>query len=578
MADVTGVGSKVSAAGTKSSYWSGKTKFEKLGNGTDFGQIVENTIKQQGYHKRRLESWKAEWVEKEKSLKELNTQMTTLATALEQLDSIGEFMGRKVSSSDSDKLTALADSTAPTSPYNVEINQLARNDIWTSTTGFSSVKDVVSATDSKISISCGGKTAKIDVPGGTTVEGLVKMLNATTELKDCVQIEAIKTGNEYRLKFSSLKMGEANRITFNPETTLAALAPASMKNLQQGCNSRIKIDGFPDGADNWIERDTNTITDGSKGLTLNLRKATSPGTVVVNVTTDTEMMIENARKFVEQVNVVRNSLKEMSKYNKETKTASVLSGNYGVQLASQKFKDVTATLGKGFASYDSSTGEGDKFNTLSTVGIKTETDEGSPNFGLLVFDEDKFKKALTENPDGVAQLFSADYVSDTSSPNFVIRSVIKGVTRPGSHEVSYVVSGGKLTSATINGKPAKISGWDITAQGTAASGMAIRVDNHTDGTYSGTAGIKAGKAVEMIESLKDMTNPKNGILNIIRENYRGIIKNIDKKLDYESTRLDNLEKTLKAKYARLDAVLSGYSGKMQMLQGQIAKLGNGSSK
>ncbi len=578
MADVTGVGSQVSAAGTtSSSYWSGKTKFEKLGNGTDFGQIVESTIKQQGFHQRRLERWKSEWVKKGESLDELNKQMKNLTSALEKLDSIGKFMGRKVSSSDSDKLTATADSTTPTSPYSVEVKQLARNDIWTSSTGFSSIKEVVSPTDTKISISCADKTVNIDVPGGTTVEGLVKMLNATLDLKDRIQVEAIKTGNEFKLKFSSLKMGESNRITFEPATTLAALAPASMKNLQQGQNAKIKIDGFPDGVDTWIERDTNTITDGSKGLTLDLKKPTSPGSVIINVTTDTEMMTDNARKFVEQVNIVRKSLKDLSKFNEDTKQGSVLSGNYGVQLASQKFKDITATLGKGFGSYDAATGEGDKFNTLSTIGIKTESDEGSPDFGMLIFDDDKFQKAITENPDGVAQLFSADYIPDSSSPNFSIKSLIKGVTNPGSHEISYTVSGGKITAATINGKAASISGWDITAQGTSASGMAVRVDNHADGTYTGTAGIKAGKAVEMIETLKDMTNPKTGILNIISDNYRGIIKNIDKKLDYEKNRLATLENTLKAKYARLDAVLANYGGKMQMLQGQIAKLG-GSSK
>lgn len=577
MADIAKVGSSVSApgAGTTSDYWSGKTNFEKLGNGTDFGAIVKNTVKQQGFHQRRLERWKSEWVKKEASLKELDTQMKSLSTSLGKLDTIGEFMGRLTSSSDSTKVTATAESTAPVSPYKVEIKQLAQNDIWTSTAGFTSDKSIVANNAGHISISCGGKTAEIDVPKGTTLQGLVKLVNATTELKDRVQMEAIKAGGEYRLKFTSLKMGEANRVTFNAGTTLPSLTTANMKNLQQGQNSKIKIDGFPDGADKWIERDTNEITDGSKGLTLNLKKATSPDSVIINVTTDTEKMLENAREFVKQVNVVRKALKNISKYNKETKEGSIMSGNYGVQLASQRFKDITTTVGKGFSNYNGATGEGDKYNTLSTVGIKTESSEGSPNFGMLVLDEEKFKKASKEDPNGVSELFSADYIPDTSSPSFTIKSLIKGVTKPGSHEVSYTVSGGKITSAMINGKPAKISGWEITASGTAASGMAIRVDNHADGNYTGTAGIKAGKTVEMIETLKDMTNPKTGILNIISENYRGIVKNIDKKLDYEKNRLAKLEQSLKAKYARLDKVLAGYSGKMQTLKGQLAKLGSG---
>ncbi|NDV26761.1 flagellar filament capping protein FliD [Desulfovibrio sp. JC010] len=576
MSDVGTVGAQVSAAKTTSSYWSGKTKFEKLGNGTDFGKIVENTVKQQGFHQRRLKNWKAQWVQKQKSLKELNTQMGELSTALKKMDSIGEFMGRKTSSSNEDYVTATADSSAPAAPYRVEVKQLAFNDIWTSKTGFAAENSVVSSTDTKLSISCGGKTANLDVPAGTTVQGLVKMLNATTELKGRVNVEAVKTANnDYRLKFSSLKMGADNCITFNSSTTLPCLQPASMTHLQQGQNSKIKIDGFPEGADKWIERDSNTITDASKGLTLNIKVPTSPKWVMINVSTDAEKVIENVREFVKQVNVVRKALRDIAKVNKETKEGAVLTGNYGVQLAAHRFKDITATQGSGFNNYDSSTGAGDKYNTLRTLGIETDTDQSSPNFGLLKIDEEKFQKAMKDDPEGVAKLFAADYEAGTSSPNFAVKSLIKGVTKAGSYEVSYTVSGGRVTSAFINGKAARISGWEITADDMAGMGMSIRVDNKNDGTYTGTAGIKTGKTIEMIETLKDMTNAKTGILNIISENYSGIIKNIDKKLDYEKERLDKLERSLKAKYARLDAVLAKYGGKMQMLQSQVAKLGGG---
>ncbi|MFW5501535.1 MULTISPECIES: flagellar filament capping protein FliD [unclassified Maridesulfovibrio] len=575
MSDIGRVGAQVSSAGKTSSYWSGKTKFEKLGNGTDFGKIVETSIKQQGFHQRRLEKWRAQWVKKQESLKELNSQMVTLSTALKEMDSIGKFMGRTTTVTAPDYISVTADSTAPVSPYAVEINQLACNDIWTSSVGFPSEKTVISPTASKVSISCGGKTVNIDVPAGTTVRGLVSMLNATEELKGRVNVEAVKTGNDYRLKFSSLKMGDANRITFNNSTTLLPLHPVGMQHLQQGQNSKIKIDGFPSGTDKWIERDSNTITDAAQGLTLTLKSITSPKVVIVNVNTDTEKVIENIRNFVEQVNIVRKALRDNSKVDSETNEASVLTGNYGVQLAAQRFKDLTATKGSGFNNYDSSMGTGDKYNTLRTLGIETETDQGSPDFGLLKIDEEKFQKAMKDDPEGVAKLFSADYETGSSSPNFSVKSLIKGVTKPGTHEISYTISGGKITSATINGKPARISGWEITADDMSGMGMAIRVDNQNDGTYTGTAGIKTGKVIEMVETLKDMTNSKTGILNIINKNYDDIIKNIDKKLDYEKTRLENLEKTLKAKYARLDTVLGQYSGKMQMLQGQIAKLGSG---
>ena len=82
---------------------------------------------------------------------------------------------------------------------------------------------------------------------------------------------------------------------------------------------------------------------------------------------------------------------------------SILTGNYGVQMIQQRLKSILAQKGLGF-DYDL-----DPLVSLASVGITTDSSEGSPTFGLLTFDEGTFASALRGNPDAVTRIFSADY-------------------------------------------------------------------------------------------------------------------------------------------------------------------------
>ena len=53
----------------------------------------------------------------------------------------------------------------------------------------------------------------------------------------------------------------------------------------------------------------------------------------------------------------------------------------------------------------------------------------------------------------MAELFSAYYAGEVrDSTDFTYSSYVDGTTQGGSYDVSYTVSGGTVTSATINGQ------------------------------------------------------------------------------------------------------------------------------
>jgi flagellar hook-associated protein 2 len=303
--------------------------------------------------------------------------------------------------------------------------------------------------------------------------------------------------------------------------------------------------------------------------------------VTLSASLDSEAVTDTVRTFVNEVNTVLRLIQDQTRVTTvgEKTSGSILTGNYGVQMIQQRIKNVLAQKGLGF-DYDL-----DPLVSLASVGISTDSSEGSPMFGLLTFDEQIFSAALLDNPDAVARIFSADYVPSAKemvngqaaeARNFKVDSFIRGVTQPGSFDIQYTIFGGTIASATINGYPASIDGNRIIASGgeNPARGMSIEVIRLTDGAYAGQVYLKAGKAEELSLELKKLTDPMSGTLEILKDNYQDIMDAIDDKISYEERRLALLEKTMRQRFANLEAVLGRYDKLSNQLQSQINSLGS----
>jgi len=359
-------------------------------------------------------------------------------------------------------------------------------------------------------------------------------------------------------------------VIHSPGTTIAALQPGRFTQLQ----------GATDG---YFERKTNSISDIIPGVTMNLA---SIGGTTITTSLDPQAVMDKVQIFADAVNSVLQEIKNQTQVTTvgSSVSGSLLTGNYGLQMIQQKLKNILATKGAGF-DYDL-----DPLVSLASVGLTTDTNQGSPTFGLLVLDRGAFSAALNTDPDAVARLFSADYYPSTKeivngsaveSSNFKFDSAIKGITKAGEYAVRYTVDGsGTITSASINGYPASIDGNLIVAvgDGNPARGLALEVINFTQGTYSGAAQIKAGKTEELIQEIKILTARQTGTLEILKDNYQDIMDSIDDKIAYEKRRIELLERNLRLRFANLEAVLGNYDNIANQLSSQIQSLsGNKSS-
>lgn len=564
-----------STTSATTSFTSGSINISGLGNGTDFTSLIEGLISAESATKTTLQTWKATWTNKVKGFQYLNTKLLSLKSTLGGMDTVDEFLTKKVTSTSESNVTATADSEAIVSSHSIVVGQLAQNDILTTSGGVSTTASVVTTSNTSITFSYAGQSYTVsNIGAGTTLTGLVNFINNNAICSGKVRATTIYDGSEYHLQIYGMDQGAGNQVVMSNCGSLV-FGASSFENTQDAQSSMIKVDGYPPGAANWISRDTNTVEDVVPGVTLTLKQANSNASINIGITTDTDSIKENIETFVAAVNDVRKAIKALTLVSNSsgTATGSLLTGNYGVQLISTQLKDVLSDLGLGFSVFNSSSSSGDYYSALSQLGISTDADESSSTNGLLVIDDDKLDAALEKDPDGVAKLFAANYEGSSSSQEFTYLSKIDGKTKAGVYDIQVVTSAAGISSATINGVRAGVDGWKITGLTGDAAGLVVQLENHTpNSTYNGKVSLKLGKTGEMVEKLKTLTSSTDGPLAILEDNYGEITKDIDDKIDRETQRLAKLKTTLTEKYARLDSLLNTLTNTQSQLTSSIAAL------
>lgn len=89
--------------------------------------------------------------------------------------------------------------------------------------------------------------------------------------------------------------------------------------------------------------------------------------------------------------------------------------------------------------------------------------------------------------------------------------------------------------------------------------------------YNSTKG-STGAARRMYDEMVDLTDPDDGTLNVLIDNYNDIIDNIDKKIEREEKRLKTYEEHLRERFARLEATLSELNAQAAYLESAIQQL------
>jgi flagellar hook-associated protein 2 len=372
--------------------------FGGLGNGLDFGQVVDQMVKVSRLPINRL-------TEKKTALNSKYTDYTTLSTKLIALQSAADalrlpslFDRSAVSVSDSTVLSAAGSSTATAGTYTVRVSQLAQAHQITNKAAkavASTATDIVSGSSGTFSFTvAGGTTQTVTLGAAATLDDLRSAIN---DLGAGVSASLVNTGTEaapaYRLVLTATSTGDVNDIAVTADDTtldfLNASGTGGIDTLQAAQDSVIVV-GNPALNPVTIQRNGNTITDAIAGVTLTLTDTTGADTITVNVSQDVGAVKTNIKALATAYNEVVKFINERNTYDVTTKKG-------GIFFNEPTVRGVLSQIG---AALSSGVSGASTYTSVGQIGFKTERD------GTITIDDAKLDAAFSASYAAVKTLFT----------------------------------------------------------------------------------------------------------------------------------------------------------------------------
>jgi flagellar hook-associated protein 2 len=318
-----------------------------------------------------------------------------------------KFKIKSVSSSKTDVVTATADKDAILGINTVKVNRLASNDILITKRLNLGDSELFNVTGEDLTFKINNKDIKVTIAAGSTNEqamkAIVSAINSTSDVN--VTASYVKdTTSTGRITLTAKDTGQSNKITFddNSSNVLNALgldnvdpnadnrtqitsgnqyAYYKLSNIEQ-LNSEIEVNGLS------ITRESNSINDVLTGVTLNLLKAQESDEQAVTLTSDV-----NTNGVENLINPILNGYNDLIKFLKSNNSILKSESSVGsllFNLRSISSESITPLSGS-------------DMKYLTDIGIKINSD-GT----LSINDKTKLTEALKDNPEEVANLFTAN--------------------------------------------------------------------------------------------------------------------------------------------------------------------------
>lgn len=213
----------------------------------------------------------------------------------------------------------------------------------------------------------------------------------------------------------------------------------TMTDAAFGTNAKATIDG------KTYESDTNKLNVANVIYNFNgVSAKNADGTYqasTISVSQDTDKIVDNVKKFVETYNTLIDSLNtkyreekntdykpltkkqesemtesQIDKWNEKAKSGLLYHDNNIYSIISDMRESLYTKVDAVDTVLTDAKGNKYSYNSMSSIGITSSTNQGH-----ITLDEEKLKKALTEDPDCVYQLFASDqdstYVAGSTNKN-----------------------------------------------------------------------------------------------------------------------------------------------------------------
>ena len=371
--------------------------FGGLGNGIDFGQVVDQLVKVQRLPIDQLNQKKATAQSKLTDYALLGGKLLALQSDGDALRLPTAFDRSSTTVSDQTVLTASATSAATAGSYLVRVTQLAQSHQITNksaTAVASAATDIVSGASAAFTFRVGtGTNQTVTLSGTATLEDLQTGIN---DLGAGVTASIVNTGSDttpaYRVILTATASGASNGVTIVADGTTLDFANGGGTggiDTLQAAQDAIAIVGDPTLNPITLQRSSNVLTDAIPGVSLALLKTTGSGTVSVNVTRDNGAVKESIKKFATAYNEIVKFINERTTYDVATKKGALFFAEPTAKGFLSQLRQALSTPVSGLTTYTS----------VGEIGFKTERD------GAITVDDAKLNSVLSSNYNAVKSLF-----------------------------------------------------------------------------------------------------------------------------------------------------------------------------
>ena len=278
---------------------------------------------------------------------------------------------------------------------------------------------------------------------GANVQGGYDTVNDSFSLYNKTSGSANKIGLKANNDTSAELLNKLHLASYNGQTNTLGNEISFTKNTLTeaavGTNAKATIDG------KTYESDTNKLNVANVIYNFNgVSAKNADGTYqasTISVSQDTDKIVDNVKKFVETYNTLIDSLNtkyreekntdykpltkkqegemtesQIDKWNEKAKSGLLYHDNNIYSIISDMRESLYTKVDAVDTVLTDAKGNKYSYNTMSSIGITSSTNQGH-----ITLDEEKLKKALTEDPDCVYQLFASDqdstYVSGSTNKN-----------------------------------------------------------------------------------------------------------------------------------------------------------------
>lgn len=363
--------------------------FSGLSTGIDTASLISQLMTLERQPQQILSKKKTAIQGKISEFNNITSSLNDFKSLMNGMKTEETFSGRTVSVSNAAALSATVSSSATPGRHAVTVTTLPRAQTQVGRTGAASGYASSSGLNFGVgTITITGGDAPVTVTIGDSDKSLSGIAAAINASGANVTASVINTGDA-ATPYQLVITGKDTR-TYGVSTALSggSYEPPVFSTTLAASAAQFSVDGIP------ITRTdlTSTIKDVIPGVTLNLLKEGE--TAQIDINNDSSGITTKINSFINAYNNSMFLLNKQSNYNATTKSAGVLSGDFTIRSMKQQLQSIVTNQVDGVSG---------QFSSLSRIGIKTNTKDGS-----LSLDTKKLNEALAADFKGVVELFTAN--------------------------------------------------------------------------------------------------------------------------------------------------------------------------